>query len=284
VRKTGSTFGSDALESCRLNDRPFVPPDYLSLCEAVRVAADCWYKSEMDEIAFSPEDARFYKDHCSFTAFLDRRDKGVSLTDEAAERQHNIKSKIRTRDEILNRAWERLSGHLYLSAFPVFVIDEEGTRYEISATFWGSRRGRRSFHEIMMYPAHLRVPQGAGSIVDGTPVVRREQLTGFLAGKPSEGPSARSTRTDLIGGSPSASASERPKAGGRPPKYNWEAFLLEAFRIVWEDNPAPETQAELIRRTLDWYQKNIRGPTPDPDQCKPKIRRLWTHFGLRAEG
>ena len=246
----------------------------------------------MDETAVSPEDARFCADY-SVTSLYDRfrlgdvpPDRRTPLTEEAAERANNINLQDRRSHEILKRTWERLSGHLYLSAFPVFVIDDEGTLYEVSATFWGSRQGRRSFTEIMAHRSCLWVPHGPDRAVYGTPVARLEQLTGFLAGKPSEGPSARSTtsegaiRTILIGGSPSSSISEPPQAGGRPSKYDWEAFLLEACRIVLDDGP-PKTQAELIRRTLDWYQENIKGPAPDPEQCKPKIRQLWMHLRLR---
>jgi hypothetical protein len=39
--------------------------------------------------------------------------------------------------------------------------------------------------------------------------------------------------------------------GGAPTKYDGEAFLTEAFRILYENSPAPRTAADLRRRALD---------------------------------
>jgi hypothetical protein len=64
--------------------------------------------------------------------------------------------------------------------------------------------------------------------------------------------------------------------GGAPPKYDIEAFLTEAFRILYESNPGPKTPAELRRRTLDAYaEKGHAGGVPSEDWARPKISKLW---------
>ncbi|MBB3020843.1 hypothetical protein FHR70_003931 [Microvirga lupini] len=69
--------------------------------------------------------------------------------------------------------------------------------------------------------------------------------------------------------------------GGAPTKYDAEAFLMEAFRILYESNPAPKTEADLRRRALDAYvEANCAGGAPSEDWARPKIRKLWKR--LRA--
>jgi hypothetical protein len=70
--------------------------------------------------------------------------------------------------------------------------------------------------------------------------------------------------------------------GGAPPKYDSELSLTEAFRILYESNPAPKTPAELRRRALDAYvQAGHPGGSPSEDWARPKISKLWKR--LRSE-
>jgi hypothetical protein len=70
--------------------------------------------------------------------------------------------------------------------------------------------------------------------------------------------------------------------GGAPPKYDSEAFLTEAFRILYESNPAPRSPADLRRRALDAYvEAGHPGGAPSEDWARPKILKLWKR--LRSE-
>ena len=64
--------------------------------------------------------------------------------------------------------------------------------------------------------------------------------------------------------------------GGAPPKYDAEAFLTEAFCILYESNPHPNTPAELRGLALDAYAKaGHPGGTPSEAWARPKISKLW---------
>jgi hypothetical protein len=85
------------------------------------------------------------------------------------------------------------------------------------------------------------------------------------------------------------SFAQRPKGtsvdkGGAPRKYDAEAFLTEAFRILYEGNPAPKTQADLRKRALNAYAEagHTEG-TPSEDWARKKIKRLWTALGLGSQ-
>jgi hypothetical protein len=69
--------------------------------------------------------------------------------------------------------------------------------------------------------------------------------------------------------------------GGAPPKYDSEAFLMEAFRIVYEGKPTPKTEADLRRRALDAYvEAGLPGGTPSEDWAREKIQKLWRRVRL----
>jgi hypothetical protein len=62
---------------------------------------------------------------------------------------------------------------------------------------------------------------------------------------------------------------------GRPPRYDADAFLIEAFRIVFENRLKPRTQAELMRLAIAAYaEKKLPGGRPKEDWAKKKVRKL----------
>jgi hypothetical protein len=68
--------------------------------------------------------------------------------------------------------------------------------------------------------------------------------------------------------------------GGAPRRFDTEAFLIEAFRVVYE-TPPPKTEAELRRRALDAYaEAGHAGGTPSDDWARDKIIRFWRKLNL----
>ena len=60
-----------------------------------------------------------------------------------------------------------------------------------------------------------------------------------------------------------------------------DAFLIEAFRSLYEATSHPKTEAELRKRALDAYaEAGHPGGTPSEDWARDKIKRLWRHLEL----
>ncbi len=60
---------------------------------------------------------------------------------------------------------------------------------------------------------------------------------------------------------------------GAPTKYDWDAFWVEVCRRI-HDEGLPETQGQLIRLMLDWFDET-GCRTPDASTLKKKARPLW---------
>ena len=60
--------------------------------------------------------------------------------------------------------------------------------------------------------------------------------------------------------------------GGRPAQYDWDAFWVEVCRRVHEVG-VPESQAELVRKMLDWFIGRDQGSI-DPRTIEKKIAKL----------
>ena len=63
------------------------------------------------------------------------------------------------------------------------------------------------------------------------------------------------------------------KRGGRPVRYDWDAFWIEVCRRIYEDG-RPKTQSELVDEMLDWFMD--RGEEDiDRSTIAKKITRLF---------
>ena len=49
-------------------------------------------------------------------------------------------------------------------------------------------------------------------------------------------------------------ASVAKNKGGRPPTYDWDAFIIEIIRIA-EDEQLPDTRPELTQKMLSWFSE-----------------------------
>jgi len=61
--------------------------------------------------------------------------------------------------------------------------------------------------------------------------------------------------------------------GGAPPKYNWEAFYIEAARHA-HDEGLPATMNEMVRIMAEWCQLEW-GREPSLTQMKTKLRPFF---------
>ena len=66
-----------------------------------------------------------------------------------------------------------------------------------------------------------------------------------------------------------------PGMRGAPPRYDWEGCMCELGAIA-HDEGLPETQAELVRRVLDWFSASA-GPegVPSESAVKQRVSRFW---------
>jgi hypothetical protein len=97
-------------------------------------------------------------------------------------------------------------------------------------------------------------------------VVRHAELERFEAAQ----------GTTRAASAPAAAEEETERRGrGAPPRYDWEGFWCELLVLV-NDEGVPATQAELVRRMLDWFAR-IVGPenTPCESSVKRRISRIW---------
>ncbi len=67
--------------------------------------------------------------------------------------------------------------------------------------------------------------------------------------------------------------------GGRPPEYDWDAFVIEIIRIANSLDGLPEKQSELIKAMLQWCE-DTWGRQPAESGAKKKISEIYNGLGL----
>jgi hypothetical protein len=176
-------------------------------------------------------------------------------------------------------AWGRLFHALFSSPLPVFYVQTDGSLSSLPPLIGGlPARPDRSLITFATI----------GSPLAGTLIVPTEALNEFISRLVA--PPGTGTSTEFVAASePEAAApanADKPR-GGAPPKHDAEAFLIEAFRLLYEGY-VPKSPADLRRRALEryWESKQVseNGPQrlepPSDEWAKPKIRRLWAILGL----
>jgi hypothetical protein len=66
----------------------------------------------------------------------------------------------------------------------------------------------------------------------------------------------------------------RPPGPGVPPKYDWDTFFAAMMRRIFVDG-LPNTQGELVREMLDWFQQRPGEPLPDESTVQRKVATVW---------
>ena len=66
--------------------------------------------------------------------------------------------------------------------------------------------------------------------------------------------------------------------GGRPPKYDWEGFLIEITRIALIEDELPARQ-EMHRRMVEWCVINWP-EQPEDSEIRKRLQRLYETKGM----
>lgn len=67
--------------------------------------------------------------------------------------------------------------------------------------------------------------------------------------------------------------------GGRPLKYDWDAFTIEIIRIANTIDGLPDSQAELIKELLQWCRDNWN-KEPADSSVKSRVSKIYHDLGL----
>ena len=66
--------------------------------------------------------------------------------------------------------------------------------------------------------------------------------------------------------------------GGRPPGYDWDAFIIEIIRVANSPDGLPDTQAKLIKHMQQWCQETW-GNEPSDSVVKDRISKIYKGIG-----
>jgi hypothetical protein len=65
--------------------------------------------------------------------------------------------------------------------------------------------------------------------------------------------------------------------GGRPVQYDWDSFVMEIIRRANLPDGLPETQADLVREMLSWFQTTC-GQEPAESAVKGRISKIYRYL------
>jgi hypothetical protein len=169
-----------------------------------------------------------------------------------------LKQRVLEHDHILDKAWAKLLNLMREGSLPSSICRDSDNKTEaLSPDAWQAPN---------LKDAHGRVISGffvGGHLVPGRAQIKCADLALVLAGKKVPQPI------------------KKPKnAGGAPPKHDLQAFLIEAFNLIFECGP-PKSRDELNRRARKAYKRQY----PDSlelthEWAKPIIRAVWDRLKL----
>lgn len=67
----------------------------------------------------------------------------------------------------------------------------------------------------------------------------------------------------------------RSEKVGRPTKWDWDGFWIEACRLANTPDGLPECRADFTRHMQSWFADNNGGDSPSDSEIKEKARRLY---------
>lgn len=67
--------------------------------------------------------------------------------------------------------------------------------------------------------------------------------------------------------------------GGRPPEHDWDACIIEIIRIAHTPDGLPDSQAELVRKLSEWFDKTY-GNEPAESSIKSRVSMIYSKLGL----
>jgi hypothetical protein len=258
-----------------------LPRGYLSVPDATALAAKMWNSREFARATLTPDEALLLEEHRrsvreqeelaarTLGALLGGQAPGLgsrrsgAATAKSSEIERAIEKEAE-HSSLIRKTWETLRDEMYEGRLPGYAFHmQDGKITPLPPNVWRSSSLDDGCFNL-----------AARFFVDHTHFVavgclRETELMAMLEGRP------------IV-----ASIVDERNPGGRPAKYDSEAFLIEAFCILWEE-AQPKSQAELRRRTIDAYDANsaIKAKKHPPDDwAKLKIRRLWNRLQLGNKG
>jgi hypothetical protein len=159
------------------------------------------------------------------------------------------------------RVWDVLRQLLLDGSIPSYLATKFGKLHEVSPSCWAE------FGESVLRETHWVRRDGALELeLSGRIVIPAEHAAALIK---------------LVSAHRDQCRTQPHEVGGAPPKYDGEAFLIEAFRLLYEGKPSPSTPAELRKRALDAYgEAGHAGGVPSEDWARTKIKKLWQRLGL----
>jgi hypothetical protein len=277
----------------------FIPPNHIDLAKGVEIAAKQWFPEQMAEATLSPEESRkivaFHDARLAVGRYEESVGQAVRPPEPTVEqlslitldKEIEIKllnSRLSRRPKVLKFAWDQLIGHLFTEQLVVRIISERGTISDVPGFYWGSIEGQRSYNSSPMVasrPWRLVFHDGWGHSQSGTPFINPDHLKNVLAGQPASPTVAPTSEIEPVAPPP-----YRKAVGEAPRKYDSEALLVEASRLLYVDGLVPATQAELRKAALEAYCATIdadgrdSAELPSDEWAKPIIRKLWNRLKL----
>jgi len=174
--------------------------------------------------------------------------------------------------------WGWLLNRIFSIPLPIYHLQEDGSL---------SRTSRMPEPSVAHLTDSVMTFVRGGSTLSGTLIVPTQALDAFITSLVVSGQGPRrdiQVDQDSRKSDPPVSVDGEKRRGGAPPKHDAEAFLIEAFRLLYEGF-VPESPAQLRRRALEryWEKKAPSGSNAEPpsdEWAKPKIRKLWGELGL----
>lgn len=181
----------------------------------------------------------------------------------------------RARLEFPTETKARFIGLLRSGNLQAWCSDQDGNVKQIEPAFWTSKDAARALEENEVRTGPLYSGRS-----EGRPVFLGADLDKHLPSFEQRLKQSADERLTSKVAAASPRQSVLDKGGGKQ-LYDEVGFLIEAFKIVYEGKPPPNSQADLSRKALDAYQqRGLKGGTPSPEWPKVIIRRLWKELGL----
>ena len=180
------------------------------------------------------------------------------------------------------KAWYQFRQVLHSGRVSGAVIGKHGITAPIQTYQWAA-----DDTEKMLLTGRTKVAHGDLYTIDtieGVIIISESELeTYFEQSRPEAAADSEASNSAIPDSAPatqSGSSGPAVATGGRPPKWDWEAFWVRLCVMIHNDG-VPETQAELVRKLQDWFGKT-QGDMPHESEIKKRVSKLFRAF--REEG
>lgn len=85
---------------------------------------------------------------------------------------------------------------------------------------------------------------------------------------------------EMFGGDGGAAEAPAHRSRGVRPTHDWDACILEAFRLIYFEG-VPESKAALIRHMQKWFSEQGR-KVPDESTLQKRLKEFWAMFAPEA--